>query len=232
MELKITERRRLSVMKERRFRSRIVFAAIVLTGMLTAGSLIYGETNENVLFIDPHGNVGIGTDKPDATLDVKGRIKDESGFVMPRGGIIMWSGNIADIPKGWALCDGKNGTPDLRGRFIVGADNEKSPRPDEKGEPDSHTHSISPKPLSFNTMPAGEHDHQTCTKYWYMNRTYGAGTGRTVVDARNTDVHLERTSKEGIHFHVISLDLRSEKTGIYDGPNRPRWYALCFIMKL
>jgi len=39
----------------------------------------------------------------------------------PRGGIIMWSGSINDIPAGWALCDGSNGTPDLRDRFIVGA---------------------------------------------------------------------------------------------------------------
>ncbi len=35
----------------------------------------------------------------------------------------MWSGSTANIPSGWALCDGNNGTPDLRGRFIVGVDN-------------------------------------------------------------------------------------------------------------
>lgn len=40
---------------------------------------------------------------------------------MPIGGIIMWSGSIATIPQKWALCDGTNGTPDLRNRFIVGA---------------------------------------------------------------------------------------------------------------
>ena len=42
-----------------------------------------------------------------------------SGF--PSGGIIMWSGTIATIPSGWYLCNGSNGTPDLRNRFIVGA---------------------------------------------------------------------------------------------------------------
>ena len=31
----------------------------------------------------------------------------------------MWSGT--NIPAGWALCDGTQGTPDLRDRFIVGA---------------------------------------------------------------------------------------------------------------
>jgi len=37
------------------------------------------------------------------------------------GMIIMWSGSIATIPSGWLLCNGANGTPDLRNRFIVGA---------------------------------------------------------------------------------------------------------------
>lgn len=40
---------------------------------------------------------------------------------IPRGIIAMWSGTIADIPDGWALCDGTNGTPDLRDRFVVGS---------------------------------------------------------------------------------------------------------------
>ena len=39
----------------------------------------------------------------------------------PSGGIVMWSGSVASIPSGWLLCDGTNGTPDLRNRFIVGA---------------------------------------------------------------------------------------------------------------
>jgi len=33
----------------------------------------------------------------------------------------MWSGAIVDIPFGWQLCNGSNGTPDLRNKFIVGA---------------------------------------------------------------------------------------------------------------
>lgn len=39
----------------------------------------------------------------------------------PPGGIIEWSGAVTDIWPGWALCDGSNGTPDLRDRFVVGA---------------------------------------------------------------------------------------------------------------
>jgi hypothetical protein len=33
----------------------------------------------------------------------------------------MWSGTIASIPSGWFLCNGSNGTPDLRNRFVIGA---------------------------------------------------------------------------------------------------------------
>ena len=40
---------------------------------------------------------------------------------IPVGGIIMWSGTIASIPSNWRLCNGGNGTPDLRNRFVIGA---------------------------------------------------------------------------------------------------------------
>jgi microcystin-dependent protein len=36
------------------------------------------------------------------------------------GMISIWNGNINEIPSGWVLCDGNNGTPDLRGRFVLG----------------------------------------------------------------------------------------------------------------
>jgi len=41
--------------------------------------------------------------------------------MLPAGIILMWSGAIANIPTGWILCDGANGTPNLKNRFIVGA---------------------------------------------------------------------------------------------------------------
>jgi len=40
-----------------------------------------------------------------------------------KGIITAWSGSIANIPSGWYLCDGTNGTPDLRDKFIIGAGN-------------------------------------------------------------------------------------------------------------
>lgn len=43
--------------------------------------------------------------------------------LIPIGGIILWSGAIADIPTDFQICDGTNGTPDLRDMFVVGAGN-------------------------------------------------------------------------------------------------------------
>ena len=37
------------------------------------------------------------------------------------GIIAIWSGSIVEIPSGWVICDGNNGTPDLRNRFVIGA---------------------------------------------------------------------------------------------------------------
>ena len=42
---------------------------------------------------------------------------------VPVGSILPYNGDLDDIPENWALCDGKNGTPDLRDRFITGAGN-------------------------------------------------------------------------------------------------------------
>jgi len=42
------------------------------------------------------------------------------GTTIPTGMISLWYGSIGSVPTGWYLCDGTNGTPDLRDRFVVG----------------------------------------------------------------------------------------------------------------
>lgn len=57
-------------------------------------------------------------------LDVNGVIgakNIQGGGAIPIGGIIMWAGSENQIPIGWAVCNGQNNTPDLRGRFIMGS---------------------------------------------------------------------------------------------------------------
>src|SRR5690554_1160322 len=43
------------------------------------------------------------------------------GLEVPAGTILPFDGFIADIPEGWVFCDGNNGAPDLRDRFILGS---------------------------------------------------------------------------------------------------------------
>lgn len=41
--------------------------------------------------------------------------------MLPTGIILLWYGSIGSIPTGYVLCNGANGTPDLRNKFLVGA---------------------------------------------------------------------------------------------------------------
>lgn len=66
-----------------------------------------------------------------------------------KGIIVMWSGSQSNIPSGWVLCDGNNGTPDLRNRFIVGAGSVYSIN--STGGEATHT-------LSVAEMPSHNHD--------------------------------------------------------------------------
>ncbi|MFH0912875.1 MAG: hypothetical protein V1884_01125 [Candidatus Omnitrophota bacterium] len=58
----------------------------------------------------------------------------------PRGTIVMWSGTLATIPTGWALCNGTNGTPDLRDKFIYGTS--AAEEPGATGGATTHTHTV------------------------------------------------------------------------------------------
>lgn len=57
---------------------------------------------------------------------------------LPTGSILMWAGAIVDIPAGYVLCNGANGTPDLRDRFVVGAGNTYAV--DDTGGTTQHNH--------------------------------------------------------------------------------------------
>lgn len=59
---------------------------------------------------------------------------------MINGLIAIWSGEIADIPSGWHLCDGTDGTPDLRDRFVIGAG--LTYDPGDTGGSTTHTHTF------------------------------------------------------------------------------------------
>lgn len=68
------------------------------------------------------------------------------------GIIVAWYGSIASIPDGWALCDGTQGTPDLRDKEIVGAGTTYSP--DDEGGNAQHPHPFTANG-HFHSLPAG-----------------------------------------------------------------------------
>jgi microcystin-dependent protein len=65
----------------------------------------------------PTANLGSNTTQLATTAFVAAGLS----ALIPTGVITLWSGSIASIPSGWALCNGSSGTPDLRDRFVVGA---------------------------------------------------------------------------------------------------------------
>lgn len=59
----------------------------------------------------------------------------------PHSLIVMWSGSLAEIPTGWHLCDGTDGTPDLRGKFVRGTESQEDPGSTGGGGAHHHTYS-------------------------------------------------------------------------------------------
>lgn len=70
----------------------------------------------------------------------------------PSGIIVLWHGTILTIPTGWLLCDGNNGTPNLKNKFPIGAGGLFNPG-DTGGSP-THTHPFTGNSHS-HLIPAG-----------------------------------------------------------------------------
>lgn len=150
------------------------------------------------------------------------RFEDANGGAMvPLGAIVMWSGDVSNIPAGFVLCDGQNGTPNLVSRFIRGASATGEPKPGTSGGSDSHTHQAS---ALVNIQPAGNHQHKMPPE-WYSNWADN-GKNVTIIDRRATEVADARTQASGEHVHAAtsSVTIQAES-------HLPNWYALCFIMR-
>lgn len=155
---------------------------------------------------------------------------------VPPGSILPWRGNLADMPEGFALCDGSNGTPDLRDRFIVGAGTEYNLN-DTGGE----------KEVLLEA-------EQTASHYHRFGRHTGNNTGYFLTSAGNFQLaplaSWMRAGKwngsggggyngwdggSGTNFSsgqnlVTSLAVGVDATKPHE--NRPPYYALYYIMKL
>jgi len=77
--------------------------------------------------------IGVAASEHQLQLDIRAvTTSDSSSPAFPKGAIIMWSGTIETIPTGWKLCDGQEGRPDLRDKFIFGAGNLAAPHDNRK----------------------------------------------------------------------------------------------------
>ena len=128
---------------------------------------------------------------------------------IPSGVVVSWYGDKANVPSGWAICDGTNGTPDLRDRFIVGAGNSYA----LKATGGSNT-------VSLTADQNGPHSHSGTT----------SSSQQTVVPGSDLlGTHSNNMGKWG----TVNITLTTESSGKgIAHENRPPYYALYFIMKL
>lgn len=84
---------------------------------LPEGLLIYNEDDGNFWFYR-HDDPAPQNPPYGEWVMINASTQSQNSNV-PSGGIMMWSGTIASIPTGWALCNGANGTPDLTDKFII-----------------------------------------------------------------------------------------------------------------
>jgi microcystin-dependent protein len=158
---------------------------------------------------------------------------------VPRGIIVMWSQE--NPPEGWAICDGTNGTPDLRAKFIVGVGTHY-----ENGE--THIYNLKQAggeakvTLNINQMPRHSH-HITATiqggdhKHVYKK----SGISNQRQDSReqdeqrvyhDTDADADtHGNQQGAHTHTLDEETDNEGWG-QSHENRPPYYVLYYIMKL
>ena len=154
------------------------------------------------------------------------------GNAFVAGMIMMWSGTIANIPSGWALCNGSNGTPDLRNRFVIGAHSDDAgvakttvtgSATTTGGTKDaivvSHTHTA-----TSSVVDPG-HTHTSPSN----GAPNGGGAGACFSSGQgNTPGQTTLSNTTGISVSTSISTTGSSGTD----QNLPPYYALAFIMKL
>lgn len=144
------------------------------------------------------------------------------GDTIPAGLISLWSGSTGSVPSGWYLCDGTNGTPDLRNSFIVGA---------------GATYAVNATGGTADAVVVA-HSHTGTTGGQNVEHYHGAGDGGAFIvsdggaagfigggSARNkTETGLPNTD----HNHPFTTN-SSGVSGT--NANLPPYYALAYIMK-
>jgi hypothetical protein len=143
-----------------------------------------------------------------------------SATPIPAGGIFLWSGSIGSIPAGYVLCNGSNGTPDLRDRFVVGAGTTYAVNA-TGGSADSVVVSHAHSATSAVTDPGHNHQH-------YATNTTG-GIATPGDRNANATVNTYNTNTKTTGITVATTVNTAGVSGT--NANLPPYYALCYIMK-
>ena len=140
--------------------------------------------------------------------------------------IKMYVGDLDNLPWGWYLCDGQNGTMDLRRQFIAGfdADNEEYNEIGKEGGSDIVALTIDEMPEhkhTGTTYSAGSHTHTT------PNSNSDGGSGKPATGSQppeGTGYHT--TNAAGAHTHNLNINNRGHGQA---HENRPQFKAIPFI---
>lgn len=164
-------------------------------------------------------------------------ILDAIDVKIPRGIITMWSGAVNAVPSGWHLCDGTNGTPDLRDRFIVAAGNSYSSG--HIGGSPTYTPTITVNDsdtgvqVGYHTLTEAEipsHSHRMQNMH-YQGNPDNWDAESTVLSGGN-DLWSGATGGGQGHNHPITDNGHAHTAYASAIDSRPPYYALAFIMKL
>jgi hypothetical protein len=145
-----------------------------------------------------------------------------SAPAIPSGGIILWSGSTGSVPSGWYLCDGTNGTPDLRNSFIVGAGNTYAVGA-TGGTADaivvSHTHTAT------STVTDPGHNHAPLN-----GGNFFSSGGSAQGNGPNFNIRQDATTATATTGITVGTTVAT--AGVSGtGQNLPPYYALAYIMK-
>ena len=134
---------------------------------------------------------------------------------IPTGCILLWSGSTGSIPSGFLLCDGTNGTPDLRNSFVLGAGNSYT-----VGQTGGSTDAIVVSHTHTATVTDPGHNHLGSV-YNYYN---GASGSNGFISGIN---QLTATTTS-----VTGISVTNQSTGTSaTNANMPPYYALAYIQK-
>lgn len=144
--------------------------------------------------------------------------------VMPVGGIIIWSGSTSNLPIGWVLCNGSNGAPDLRNRFVVGAGGAYNVG--DKGGADSVK-------LTENEMPSHNHSGSVYIaphKHKLPKSVPAPGGSLSNLFTNKDNSGHSLVSETSYSSSQTASITTNNKGGNQAHENRPPYYALAYIM--